>query len=148
MFKLMSRTRTTGEALGINQTSLTQVFILRGVLSHHKLERPSPCSDWQMLPLQSLFYYFCVWVVLLAYVCVLCSCLIPMEARRKHQMLCDWSHKWLWAIMWALRTKSVSYGRTDGMNSQASYPLSHHLSLIIYFNKSCFLIFTERNNII
>lgn len=32
MFKLMSRTPATGEASGTNQTSLTQVFILRGVL--------------------------------------------------------------------------------------------------------------------
>jgi hypothetical protein len=49
------------------------------------------------------------------YVCALCVCLLPSEARRGHQMSCNWSYGWSWAAREVLRTKLESSGRATSV---------------------------------
>jgi hypothetical protein len=42
-----------------------------------------------------LFCFSCVWVTSCMYVCVPCTCLVPVGIRKGHQIPWNWSYKWL-----------------------------------------------------
>ena len=45
------------------------------------------------------------------YVCVPCSCLVPVEVRRGSQISGSWRYEWLWTTQWVLGIKPRSSGR-------------------------------------
>lgn len=52
--------------------------------------------------LSILFY---VLLVFSLHVCVSCTCLVPVEARRWQWIPWNWRYRYLWAMMWVLRIK-------------------------------------------
>ena len=68
-----------------------------------------PSCPWVSSTLcKKVFYYFTYMNVLLVYICVY---LVPEKPRRGHQILWNWSNRWLRATMWLLRIEPGSSGR-------------------------------------
>lgn len=89
------------------------------------------------------------------YVCILCAGLVPVGARRGHQILWNWGYKWLWAIKQVLETKSRASAKVvSALNPEPSLqpPLPPPISLPdlqktqsfwstgSLFSHSCFLL--------
>lgn len=44
-------------------------------------------------------WFFCIWCFALMYICIPCTCLVPLETRRGYQVLWNWSFSWLWTAL-------------------------------------------------
>lgn len=57
------------------------------------------------------------------YVCAPCTCLLPGEVRRRHQILQNWIYRWLWGVVWVLGLEPASSTRAASpLNCRASSP--------------------------
>lgn len=56
------------------------------------------------------------------YVCVTCSCSMPTEARKEHQIPDIWSYKWLWTTMWVFRIESRFSARSASVPNHWTTP--------------------------
>ena len=45
------------------------------------------------------------------YVCVLLSCMVPINTRRGHQIPWNWNYGWLGATIWVLGIEATLAGR-------------------------------------